>query len=147
MRLMREDDLPIEAEPNSGGSLSAPFRAWCIAGAGLFWLAMFIGTHLPKVPDALHDVSDKTMHFVAYGGLAFLLALTSAAYQRISLRRYFGLLAIASIYGVLDELLQIPVGRHADVRDWVADTTGAICGLLLFAMLRRAAHTLRPAPR
>lgn len=140
---LRDRELQGDAGPTSGGSLSAPFRAWCIAGAALFWVAMFIGTHIPKVPDALQDVSDKTMHFVAYGGLAFLLALTSAAFQQVSWRRYLWVLAIASAYGVLDEVLQIPVGRHADVQDWIADTTGAVCGLFLFALLRRTAHALQ----
>jgi VanZ family protein len=38
-------------------------------------------------------------------------------------------------YGILDELTQIPVGRHADVRDWFADVTGAIIGIVLAAGL------------
>jgi VanZ family protein len=28
------------------------------------------------------------------------------------------------VYGALDELLQIPVGRHCDLWDWVADMGG-----------------------
>jgi VanZ family protein len=47
------------------------------------------------------------------------------------------LAAFVSIsYGVIDECLQIPVGRTADILDWIADSVGAVSGLLAYAVMR-----------
>lgn len=97
-----------------------------------YWLACFIATHLPKVPSAVEAVSDKTWHFVAYSILSVLLAWALS-------RRYRGVfyhsgvvMGIIAVYGVIDEVLQIPVGRHCDLHDWMADMIGAICGCAAF---------------
>jgi VanZ family protein len=56
-----------------------------------------------------------------------------------SLRRPFGPRAAIgvvvglAVYGALDELTQIPVGRYADVYDWLADCAGALAGVAAFA--------------
>lgn len=93
---------------------------------------MFIGTHLPKVPEGLEKVSDKTLHGTAFAGLSLLLSWATYAKHRLA-RRHWGLvLAIIAVYGAIDEVLQIPVGRHCDFNDWLADIGGAIAGLTLF---------------
>lgn len=104
---------------------------WRYLLAGGFWLGMFIGTHLPKMPQSIRKVSDKTMHGVAFAGLAYLLAW--ALYRKQSaIRHWLLILGIVAVYGAVDELLQIPVGRHCDFNDWLADMGGAIVGLTIF---------------
>lgn len=95
---------------------------------------MFIGTHVPTLPTGAPEISDKLLHYLAYGGLAFLLAADQAVRGLWSLRRGFWLLVALPIYGALDELLQIPVGRTADIHDWFADLFGATCGLAAFSI-------------
>ena len=99
----------------------------------IYWLLLFAGTHLPlKLESEAPAGSDKAVHLIAYAGLAFLWAF------RVSASRHFrwkdaGLIFLAlAVFAAADELLQIPVGRHADVRDWVADCGGAVLGLLIF---------------
>ena len=49
-------------------------------------------------------------------------------------KHYFSIFAITAVYAVIDELLQIPVGRNADVYDALADGAGSLIGLAtLFA--------------
>jgi VanZ family protein len=93
--------------------------------------AIFVASaqHTVRLPDV--DNSDKMLHFAAYAGLGVLLAYggAPAAVGRLPL------IAIGSLYGASDEVHQSFVpGRTPDPADWVADTLGAIAGVL-------AAHT------
>jgi VanZ family protein len=142
-------------------------RGWRrLLGAALacYWIAMFIGTHvpMPKLPD-LPKSSDKWMHFGAYAGLAFLLATwtsfrhrhdaddtgaitTGRLFAPLSVWTYALLFAATLVYAIADELLQIPVNRHAEVRDFLADMIGSAIGLGSFAAcsaLLGASHLLR----
>ena len=47
---------------------------------------------------------------------------------------------VLGCYGIVDELLQIPVGRTCEVNDWFADLGGIVVGLILVA---GAAVTIR----
>jgi len=79
---------------------------------------------------------DKVMHLVAYALLAFLFAswlgMRGMEDRRLALRT----LGILAIYAVLDELLQIPVRRTADVVDCVADWLGIVVGFASFLLVR-----------
>lgn len=94
----------------------------------LIWVVLATLTHIP-VPQAVQElrVSDKLMHLVAYFPLGFLLS-TCRVRGVTSVRAC--LLVIAG-YGILDELLQIPVGRTASVFDWIADVIGAGAGIVV----------------
>jgi hypothetical protein len=51
----------------------------------------------------------------------------------------FGILLVAALYGVMDEVTQawIP-GRHATIADWLADCFGAATGMVFYlGSLRR----------
>ncbi len=100
-----------------------------------FWLLAFIATHLPKVPQSIKPVSDKTLHSVSFTILAGLLSW--ALHDRITgvVRHAASVLLIIAVYGAFDELLQIPVGRHCDFYDWLADMRGGIIGLALFTLV------------
>ncbi|HUG69006.1 MAG TPA: VanZ family protein [Pirellulaceae bacterium] len=105
---------------------------------GVYWLVIFIGTHMPHGVQGLGRFYDKFLHFGAYAGLAFLLA---AALTTLRVRHGAVLLPliISAVYGCLDELSQIPIpGRHADIVDWVADVAGAGFGVLAFSMFSLA---------
>ncbi len=106
-------------------------------GSGLMLLAMFAGTHYPGDMQLSVSVSDKTMHFVAY----MILTLSVLASWELStglLRpaHYFFVWLSGTIYGVFDELTQIPVGRTCSMADWLADVIGIVVGLTLFRLVR-----------
>lgn len=100
-----------------------------------FWLACFVATHLPKVPQAVGRVSDKTWHFAAYGVLAYLLSWALTTRFKGVLKCYLIAMAILATYAAIDEVLQIPVGRRCDLDDWIADMIGALCGCALLHLV------------
>jgi VanZ family protein len=101
----------------------------------VYWVALFVGTHVPIPPDVVQLAgSDKTLHFVAYMGLSLLIAVC----VRPKGWSYLWVLLGLAAYGAIDELLQIPVRRTADVADWVADVAGVAAGLGIYAGGRAA---------
>lgn len=101
---------------------------------GVYWLAMFVGTHIPR-PELIigENVSDKLLHFSAYFVLYALLVARSRIIRADwpDTHRQLKYLVITSCYAVADELLQgLPgVNRSPEVLDATAD-----CGGLLSAM-------------
>jgi VanZ family protein len=110
--------------------------AQCVTAAlAVYWIGLGLGTHLPASAMGAVRAPDKGLHFLAYTGLAFLLAWTVAVYQRPRESTYAWIAAILLMYGALDELTQILVpGRQADFRDWFANATGIAAGLLLHGL-------------
>ena len=102
-----------------------------------YWCMRFTATHIPIETPKLPQNSDKLVHIVMYGGLSCLLSGWLTARGRRGLRVLAVVLAVTAVYGVVDELLQIPVGRHADVNDWLADCAGSLLGLTAMIALRR----------
>ena len=80
---------------------------------------------------------DKMLHVAAYGVLAVLFY---RAYQTLHLRHHPRMLMwlsilSASFYGISDEIHQYFVPfREADIFDGVADTIGAVIGVLVYQM-------------
>lgn len=102
----------------------------------VYWVALFVATHIPPVRPLFPNQSDKVMHFVAFAGLAGLFAWTWSLRAAFGWRQGLAVLAILAVYGSLDEFTQTYVGRHAHVADWIADVAGASCGLAAFAAAR-----------
>ena len=102
-----------------------------------YWLAMFVGTHIPN-PEAIigPEVSDKLLHFAAYFVLMTLLAgrerLLNARWP--AARALGCCLLLVTGYAAIDELLQaVPgINRHADLYDALADFAGAFAAAVLF---------------
>lgn len=98
-------------------------------------------TQLPMLPVGL---SNYTGHFIAYGalGVAALRAFAGAAWSGVAARTAWQATALASLYGVTDELHQVFVAnRFPGADDWVADTLGALTGVglvLVIARIRRS---------
>lgn len=97
-----------------------------------FWLSAFIGTHLPKVPQSIRQLNDKTLHGISFAILGCLFSWVLHGRISQTVRHAGTVLLVMAFYGAMDELLQIPVGRSCDIRDWFADMAGALVGLGLF---------------
>ncbi len=96
------------------------------AATGIYWVVLFVMTHLPPRQMPRGPGGDKLYHFGAYLVLSFLLgaALWHAFPVR---RRVIPLLVVlaAMAYGAVDEVTQILVGRACELNDWLADVSGA----------------------
>jgi VanZ family protein len=104
----------------------------------VYWIALFVATHLPHVPSALETrISDKSLHGGSYALLALLLAAWHGMRRKVTWSTALGMLAIIAAYGAFDELTQIPVGRHADILDWRADIVGGIIGIGAYILAQR----------
>jgi hypothetical protein len=110
-----------------------------LAALLLYWPAIFIGTHIPQIPRWVGQVvaSDKVMHFAAYLLLAFLLWFAVNPDKRVHWRKpaVWWILFVVVWYGVIDEWLQMYVGRNTDVHDFFADLAGAATGLLVLTFV------------
>ena len=97
----------------------------------IFGASSISGQDLPSV-----DVSDKLIHFMVYAIFGALLMwwrtnqhkgkIGGAMWQAVFL---------GSLYGITDEFHQAFVkGRSPDPSDWVADSVGVFCGVLVFVI-------------
>jgi VanZ family protein len=96
-------------------------------------VGIFLGTHLPTtgVPTISH--LDKLFHFGAYLTLTVcLLASWELSRGTLQASHYFMVWLFGTLYGIFDEVTQIPVGRTCDGYDWLADVAGIVVGLILF---------------
>jgi VanZ family protein len=105
----------------------------------LYWPGLFVLAHIP-IPHVVQeaDVSDKSLHFLAYLILTFLIWSALSGDRKVKWRRAapWLVLFVIVVYGILDEWLQIYVaGRSCDVRDFFSDLLGALTGLILSSFL------------
>lgn len=98
---------------------------WIPAAAWAFLI--FTLSSRSHVPSVIPDISDKVLHFIAFGVLSTLAYLgSSEGFVRSDIRAAAIAAAAATIYGALDEFHQAFVpGRHSDVSDLAADFAGA----------------------
>jgi VanZ family protein len=107
---------------------------------GAYWLAIFVGTHIPRLPMAV-DLTfgfDKVCHFFGFAGLAFLAGIAWSLWRPADRPLRWSNLAIVllalTVYGSLDELTQPLVHRTCELADWLADVAGAAFGLGCFSL-------------
>lgn len=81
---------------------------------------------LPPAPG-----SDKLHHFLAFGAVAFPIALARP-------HAFVWIVFAVSAYGAMIEAIQPYVGRQGDVMDALANSAGAIFGTTLGVLMRRA---------
>jgi VanZ family protein len=116
-----------------------PFRKF-LPGIAWFFvvgiLTLMPGRDVPQVGWLEFKNFDKLVHAALFGGLTLLFCLPFFR-SRLSPRQklnYFIRIALASIiWGITVEIIQkyfIP-GRNFDLRDWAADSLGALIALWL----------------
>lgn len=97
------------------------FMLWLIT----VWVLSTIPLHVPDVPNG-----DKIGHFVSYGLLAWLGGQWDCKLWRVWL--------LASLMGVAVEGVQYLLPwRSFELLDMLANSTGALLGVLLLALSRR----------
>lgn len=111
---------------------------WRLLLAG-YLLALLTGTHLPPTfPGLPATPSDKVLHFLAYAGLAWLLAMAwSSTTGRLNNRHLAVAWLTLAVLAAADEVTQLLVHRSASVGDWLADVAGTATGLVVFCLTRR----------
>ena len=111
--------------------------------------AIFVLSSQESLPSLPGGLTDYTGHFIGYALLGALLlrALAGATWRGVTARAGWLAVLVASAYGLTDEIHQVFVpGRSATVEDWVADSFGAITGVLLVRAAARI-HSGAPAGR
>ena len=121
-------------------SSTARRRRRVAAGAlVVYWLALLTATHWPhKFPaEAKPFLSpDKLLHFSAYAGLAFIMAMLFGLRRAErglrpagSWLKALGVCLIVSAAGLFDEITQPLMNRDFEWYDWFADTAGSLLGV------------------
>jgi VanZ family protein len=100
----------------------------------VYWIAIFIATHIPVKSMPKIDNFDKYVHTFAYAVLAFLLVWALSS-NRLNWIPFAVTAVVVAVYGVFDEISQAYVGRSADIVDWYFDCLGTVIGLAAFAMV------------
>jgi len=118
--------------------MTAPAWRWTtLTVLVIYWLALAIATHLPRAPELPLAQGDKYLHVAAYAVLATLAATCWSAWRPpMRMGQLLMLAAILIAYAALDEVTQIPVGRKADLADWMADVVGILIGMSVFGVFR-----------
>ncbi len=112
----------------------APALAW---GIFIFVLSVMPGKDFPSIPDWGSLLSiDKIVHMIFYGGLTSLIlrGKRKNTGRSVSLLFAVGTAVFSSTYGWFLEWFQGAYcqDRMSDVMDGVANTVGALLGLLVF---------------
>jgi len=110
----------------AGSTRSAGWWRWLIVSAYLaFIFFLSAQSTLPALPG---EPSDKLEHATAYSVLGALVvwAAVRGDWRRVTWRTVVGVTVFCVLYGWSDEIHQrfVP-GRHYDLRDLLADGTGA----------------------
>ena len=92
------------------------------------------------IPDYIPSFSDKVLHFLMYGILAFLWIITFT--HKFKLKRIYAIVwagIIAVIFGIIIEVLQGTVTntRVTDQNDIIANTLGVILVILIIVIKDR----------
>lgn len=104
----------------------------------LYWPTLFVLAHIP-VPEVVREagISDKSLHFLTYMILTFLLFSAVQPGSKLTWRRTAPWLTLVVVlsYAICDEYLQrFVAGRFMDARDLVADAAGALAALALLSV-------------
>jgi VanZ family protein len=105
--------------------------------AVVYLIVLFVATHVPSTSMPHVTWSDKIYHFGAYAVLTLcVLAGWELTIRRLEPKHYFAVWLVGTLYAIVDEATQIPVGRTADANDWAADVVGIVCGIIAFQLVR-----------
>ena len=131
--------------PNS--QIALPANRWAARArtlAAIYLAVLFTATHLPFESHGGVSYADKVVHYAAYAILTMLVLLGwQLTIGVLQPKHYFAVWLVGTLYGAMDEVTQIPVGRTADVNDWAADVLGVVTGLVLFRLTYAIYHRVR----
>lgn len=114
------------------------WRNWYLRILPAYWVFLFCTTHFPRLQlDNAPPQSDKILHFVAFGILAFLFWRFFEAAGAIGPVFVWIALAVLAFYAGVDEYLQQFVGRSSDWEDFWADSCGIAVVLSALEIRRR----------
>src|SRR5262245_35313285 len=132
---------------------SAGRRSWKLVAilvlvAAVYWLAMFVATHLPIRTTPVGDPYslDKLEHLTAFATLAALLNVVATAIGFRSWKASALIIILIGLYALMDESTQVSP-RSPEVLDWLADICGAILGTVLYWLVARLRTASGPAQR
>src|SRR5262245_19082192 len=118
--------------------LSASWRRWYVRVLPAYWKFLFCATHLPGLQTGGPPQSDKVLHLIAFGVLAFQYWRGCEAMGRtLGPRFLWTALLILIGYAGLDEYLQHFVARGTDLEDFLADAFGIVVMLAMLELQRR----------
>ncbi len=102
----------------------------------VYWLAIFTGTHLPRLPRSLVRIDDKAAHFLAYFGLTMLMCYSGQSTHW--LRRFAIIGATGMIYAGIDEFTQRWIPRRSpDLWDFAADVIGVWAAITVYVAAKQ----------
>ncbi len=104
----------------------------------LYWVTMFVLTHMPPRNLPGVGMNDKVQHFLGYGALGTLLYLTIWAFWPEFRFAWLVVIVVAMCYGAADEITQTLVGRTCDFYDWLADVGGSVLAAATLTTFRWA---------
>jgi len=120
-------------------------RRLILAVLVLYWGFALTMTHIPHPPPIGPQVSDKLIHFLAYGLLSGLLFL--ALWMSRPNMRWLPLIVLGIVwaYAAFDELTQPLFHRDCEFGDWLADSAAGVIAVTMLGLIRHFARS-RIAP-
>ena len=120
---------------------ASSIRRWAARArtlAVVYFLLLATATHWPQLSTHDFTLSDKVMHLGAYFLLTVIVLLGwELTIGQLEPKHFFAVWLAGTLYGVVDEILQVPVGRDCDVHDWVADVLGLVLGIAAYVAGRK----------
>src|SRR5262245_56006889 len=128
-------------------------RSWKLVAilalvAAVYWLAMFIATHLPIRTTPIGDRYSlgTPQHLTAFAALAALLNAVATAIGFRSWKVSAAIIFLIGLYALVDESTQVSP-RSPEVLDWIADVFGAVLGTALYWLVARFRNATWPVRR
>ena len=116
-------------------------RRFILVALILYWAFALTMTHMPHPPPVGPPVSDKLIHFLAYGLLSGLLFL--ALWMSRPNMRWLPavVLGIILAYAAFDEITQPLFHRDCEFGDWLADSAAGVVAVTVLGTIR---YLMRP---
>ena len=115
----------------------------CWAVLIVYWIGLFVLTHIPGTRLPPVRVSDKTLHTVSYAVLAAAMMVCLRVIGRLSAASAIAVLGIVLAYAAFDELTQaLPfIHRSCELADWNADAAGAAVAVVIGSLAMKKRET------
>ena len=104
----------------------------------IYWITLFFLAHRP-IPQWVYNahVSDKSIHFIAYLILVFLLWFSVSPVVKVKWRKglVWRVVFVMLVYSAVDEVTQGYVERNCDFMDFIVNMLGVFAGLTLLTFM------------